>query len=207
MSRDVKVPQGPGDEGGGVEERTAVVDTQRRVEDPCPEFHGTYSCLDAGSVPWTWSSLFKPVQKVRSYTVWYVENMGWRGWMIERLRRGRGGGGRTRPGQPTPEQPAALQPGDLVEVRPIEAILATLDGRRRHKGLRWMTGMRTFCGSRYRVYKRVDRIMLETNGELRRMKDTVLLEGVVCDGLEFGDCDRSCYHFWREAWLERVPEE
>jgi hypothetical protein len=207
MSRDVKVPRGPGDHAVGAEERTAVVDAQRRVEDPCLECHGTYPCLDAGSVPWVWSHFFRPVQKVRSYAVWHVENMGWRGWMIEGLRRGWGGGRGTRPGEPPPGQPSALQPGDLVEVKPIETILATLDSRRRHKGLRWMTGMRKFCGGRHRVYKRVDRIMLETNGELRRMKDTVLLEGAVCDGKEFGGCDRSCFHFWREVWLERVPEE
>jgi hypothetical protein len=194
MSGDVKVPPGPGPNGGG-------------AEDCCLECHGTYPCLDAGSIPWAWSSLFRPVQKVCSYAVWHVENMGWRGWMTSTLRRWLGGGGRTHPPEALPEPRVAMQPGDLVEVKPIETILSTLDSRRRHKGLRWMTGMRKFCGGRYRVYKRVDRIMLETNGELRRMKDTVLLEGVVCDGKEFGDCDRSCFHFWREAWLERVPEE
>jgi len=38
----------------------------------------------------------------------------------------------------------------LVEVKPIERILATLDAHRRHRGLRWMTGMRRYCGGRYR---------------------------------------------------------
>ena len=99
----------------------------------------------------------------------------------------------------------ALQPGELVEVRSVEEILATLDRHRRHKGLLWMTGMRKYCGGQYRVYKRVERIALESNGELRNMKDTVLLEGVLCDGREFGGCDRCCFHFWREAWLKRIP--
>jgi len=98
-----------------------------------------------------------------------------------------------------------LQPGELVEVRPIDEILATLNRNRRCKGLLWMTGMRKFCGKRYRVYRRVARIMLETNGEVRTLKGTVLLEGVRCDGRAFGGCDRSCFHFWREAWLKRVP--
>jgi len=103
-----------------------------------------------------------------------------------------------------PQEVLALQPGELVEVRPIDEILATLDRHRRHKGLRWMTGMRKHCGQRYRVYRRVQRIMLESNGELRNMKNTVLLEHVMCDGREFGGCDRSCFHFWREAWLKRA---
>lgn len=70
-----------------------------------------------------------------------------------------------------------------------------------------MTGMRQYCGRCLRVYKPVDRIMLESNGELRKMKNTVLLEGAMCDGTEFGGCDRSCFHFWREVWLRRVTQD
>lgn len=44
--------------------------------------------------------------------------------------------------------------------------------------------------------------MLENNGEIRKLKNTVLLDGVMCENL-YG-CDRSCFHFWREAWLRRV---
>ena len=175
---------------------------------PCgAECHGTFPCLYTGSSRWPWSTLFKPIQKVHSYAVWYIENMGWRAWVG--LAPGRWTGRRVPrvrvEGLPAEPESAALRPGDLVEVKPVEMILATLDAHRRHKGLRWMTGMRRFCGGRYRVFKRVDRIMLETDGRIRRMKGTVLLEGVVCDGKEFGGCDRSCFHFWREAWLQRVP--
>jgi hypothetical protein len=101
----------------------------------------------------------------------------------------------------------ALEPGDLVVVKPVEEILATLDANRKCKGLLWMTGMSKYCGKRCRVHKRVGRIMLEANGELRSMKNTVLLEGAMCDGTAFGGCDRSCFHFWREAWLERVDTD
>ncbi len=176
---------------------------------PCSaECHGTFPCLHEGSRRWPWSPLFKPIQKVRSYAVWYVENMGWRAWVGLAPGRwtGRGVPRAHARGLPTEPEPEALEPGDLVEVRPIEEVLATLDTHRRCKGLRWMTGMRRFCGGRYRVFKRVDRIMLETDGRIRRMKGTVLLEGVVCDGQEFGGCDRSCFHFWREAWLQKVPD-
>jgi hypothetical protein len=99
-----------------------------------------------------------------------------------------------------------LEPGELVEVKPVEEIMAGLDKNRKCNGLLWMTGMRKFCGKRYRVLKRVEKILLESNGELRRMRNTVLLEGVTCDGNEFSGCDRSCFHFWREAWLKRVHE-
>jgi hypothetical protein len=32
-----------------------------------------------------------------------------------------------------------------------------------------------------------------------------ILDGVICNGTEdFGPCDRSCFFFWREEWLEKV---
>lgn len=97
-----------------------------------------------------------------------------------------------------------LKAGELVEIKSEEEILATLGGNQKNKGLLWMAGMRKFCGKRYRVFKRLETILLESSGEVRKMKNTVLLEGVMCDGREFYGCGRSCFHFWREAWLKRV---
>lgn len=180
-----------------------------RVNDePC---HGVMQCLCAGSKPRLASPLLRPWQRLRSYAAWHIENLGWRRGLarlsqsvmhrIGNRPNASGGDG------PHPVQDIlSLQPGELVEVRPIDQIMATLDGNRRHKGLLWMTGMRKYCGQQYRVHKRVERIMLESNGELRSMRNTVLLEGVMCDGSTFGGCDRSCFHFWREAWLKRVPQ-
>jgi hypothetical protein len=96
-----------------------------------------------------------------------------------------------------------LQPGELVEVKSQQEVQATLDEHGRHRGLLWMPGMARFCGNTYRVHKRVETIMLESTGELRKIRDTVLLAGVMCENL-YG-CDRSCFHYWREAWLRRVP--
>ena len=100
-----------------------------------------------------------------------------------------------------------LQPGEWVEVKSEAEILATLDEKMAYKGLRWMCNMRKFCGKRYRVYKRLERMLLESSGEYRKVKNTVLLEGVTCDGEEWFGCDRSCYHFWREVWLRRVEPQ
>jgi hypothetical protein len=110
--------------------------------------------------------------------------------------------------KPSPDEEVLnLKPGELVEVKSEQEILAMLDENNKYKGLLWMRGMRNFCGGRYRVYRRLERILLETNGELRQVKNTVLLEGVMCNGEEFYGCDRSCFHFWREAWLRRVKED
>ena len=95
-----------------------------------------------------------------------------------------------------------LQPGELVQVKSYQEISVTLDENGFNKGLLWMPTMQKFCGKKFRVYKRLKRIMIESTGEIRNIKNTVLLEGVVCEDLY--DCDRSCFHFWREVWLHRV---
>jgi len=178
--------------------------------------HGTFECLGSSSPPWRMRPVLRIYQRFASYLTWWLENLGWRGTLkqigAEGLRRksssadGRGFGN-VRRRDADESETLGLQPGELVEVKPIDEILATLNQKRRCRGLLWMTGMRKYCGKQYRVRQRVERIMLETNGELRGMKNTVLLEGVMCDGTAFGGCDRSCFHFWREAWLERVPAD
>ncbi len=171
--------------------------------------HGVVECLRGGSERWVLSPAAKPWQKLKSYLVWHIENFGlWRGLKVACLSlwtgRRRSLDAESHARNIASQEILDLQPGELVEVKSVDEILATLDGHRRHKGLLWMTGMHKYCGRRYRVRRRVQRITLESNGELRNMKNTVLLEDVLCDGREFGGCDRCCFHFWREAWLKRI---
>ena len=182
----------------------------------CRSCHGQFDCLQTCSTPRPMNRLFKLYQKVRSYAVWHFENIGvWR--TLSNVLIGRCP---TRCNIRDPRRALAeneklsddsevlgLKPGELIEVKSVDKILATLGPDRKHKGLLWMTGMRKYCCKRYRVLKRVENILLESNGDSRKMKNTVILEGVICDGSEFGSCDRSCFHFWREAWLKRVEEE
>ena len=103
-------------------------------------------------------------------------------------------------------EPLHMEPGEWVQVRSIEEINETLDGTQRYKGLYFMPDMERCCGGRFRVYKKVTTIKLEATGEIRLLRSpTVFLEGVYCNGERHGGCDRACFHFWREAWLERVP--
>jgi hypothetical protein len=101
------------------------------------------------------------------------------------------------------EEVLNLQPGELVEVKSEQEIAATLDSGGRLHGLVFSPGMRAYCGKRLIVFKRVERVYLEESKQMRRVKNTVLLGGVLCDGLLMG-CDRACFFFWREAWLRRV---
>lgn len=100
-----------------------------------------------------------------------------------------------------------LQPRELVEVKSEKEILETLDSRGKNRGLLFMPEMLKYCGKKFRVYKRLEKIILESTGELRKIRNTVLLDNVLCDGSMHLDCDRSCFHYWREAWLRRVKEE
>jgi hypothetical protein len=107
----------------------------------------------------------------------------------------------------TPVEVLNLQPGEFVEVRAKEEIADTLDSKGRNRGLRFSPTMLPFCGGRYRVLMRVNRIIQETTGRLFDTENTVILEKVTCDGHHrWGGCPRNAFHLWREIWLKRVNE-
>jgi hypothetical protein len=94
-------------------------------------------------------------------------------------------------------------PGDLVVVRPLEEILATLDEKGTLGKLPFMPEMREFCGRQFRVSRRAFKTCVD-DAEMRRLDDTVFLEEVRCSGEAHGGCDKACLIFWKEAWLQPV---
>jgi hypothetical protein len=103
----------------------------------------------------------------------------------------------------SPEETLGLQAGDWVEIKGEAEIMATLDKNFKNRGLVFSREMRAYCGRRFQVVKRVEKIFLEESGQQRRMKNTVLLDSIHCQGIDF-ECDRYCFFFWREAWLRKV---
>lgn len=101
---------------------------------------------------------------------------------------------------PAASAPALFQPGARVRVLDASAILSTLDMHGRHRGLSFEPDMLTHCGGRYRIERRVERIILETSGTMRQLSGTVALEGVDCCR-----CVRASPLYWRHIWLE--PEQ
>jgi hypothetical protein len=100
-----------------------------------------------------------------------------------------------------------LRPGEWVEVKSEAEIRRTLDANGKHRGLDFTEEMLGYCGGRFRVFKRVQRICMEGEGaEMRVLQNTVSLDGVICNGGSRA-CDRACLLFWREAWLRRVESE
>ncbi len=98
-----------------------------------------------------------------------------------------------------------MKPGDTVRVRSKEEILPTLDGWKRYRGCTFMDEMWKFCGGTYKVLKKVNHILDERDMKLKKCKDVVILDGLICHGSwPFKECDRSCFFFWKEAWLEKI---
>lgn len=100
-----------------------------------------------------------------------------------------------------------LQGGDLVRVRDREVIEGTLNQWRQHKGCAFMGEMWQYCGTVQRVMKRVQRFVDERDAQVHKTSGIVLLENVICQGTaDYGPCDRSCFYFWREEWLEKIED-
>jgi hypothetical protein len=102
-----------------------------------------------------------------------------------------------------PVEVLALRPGEWVQVKSEAEILATLNKDGKNRGLLFTNEMRSYFGKRLRVFKRVERIFLEESRQNRRLKNTVLLDGVYCTGVEM-ECDKACFLFWKEVWLQRA---
>ena len=98
-----------------------------------------------------------------------------------------------------------LKAGDLVRIRSREEIEATLDDWKELKGCTFMPEMWEYCGTIRRVLKPMARFLDERDYRVKKCKGIVLLEGGICNGtLGLGRCDRCCYLFWREEWLEKI---
>lgn len=96
-----------------------------------------------------------------------------------------------------------LMVGDLVRIKSIETIRATLDADGCLDGLPFMDEMATFCGNSLRVYRVVDKIYDYGRSRLmRRLDGCVLLVGLRCDGSAHGGCEAACYIIWKTDWLE-----
>jgi hypothetical protein len=120
--------------------------------------------------------------------------------------------GKVPAGQLTPlGQQGQIRPGDLVRVKPLEQILATLDTTNKNRGLLFDVELVPYCGKVCRVRNVITRFVDEKTGVMRTLKTpAVILEGVWCRSHYTTRklfCPRSIYPWWREIWLERIGEE
>jgi hypothetical protein len=113
-------------------------------------------------------------------------------------------------GAAVPRAQLDLQPGERVRVKRYAEILKTLDSNYRNRGLYFDPEMVPFTEHEYEVDRRQKQIIDERTGKMVRFKtDAIILKDVVCQA-RYAFCRRFCpraiYPYWREIWLERVPE-
>lgn len=113
-------------------------------------------------------------------------------------------------GAATPTRSLNLQPGELVRIKSHEEILQTVTEDNRNRGMYWDAELVPYCGGKYRVLKRVTKIIHEQTGQMQEMKTPcIILDSVVCEA-RYSPCRMLCpkqmYPYWREIWLERVED-
>jgi hypothetical protein len=92
-------------------------------------------------------------------------------------------------------------------VRSREEILSTLDPFKELKGCAFLPDMYQYCGTEQRVLRSMRHFMDERDYKLKKVRGVILLENVICNGTPtFGECDRCCFLFWREEWLEKIND-
>jgi hypothetical protein len=98
--------------------------------------------------------------------------------------------------------------GDLVEILSKEEILATLDEQGCVDGLPFMPEMFQFCGKRFPVravaHKTCD--TAHKTHKNRRLRASVHLADLRCDGAAHGGCEAACTLFWKDEWLKPVSK-
>ena len=137
-------------------------------------------------------------------------------WIYDRFKKPLGGApypwrvGCVPPGVKTPSATLDVQPGELVRVRSYAEILKTLDQNDHNRGMRFDAEMVPYCGGTFRVHDRVRSIINEKTGLMQHLRnDCIILQDVVCQACyakERRFCPRAIFPYWREVWLERIPE-
>jgi len=128
------------------------------------------------------------------------------GHLIDRFLKLMGRSDKLSPSK-TSSTTSSLKAGDLVRVRSRAEIQATLNPWGQLKGCMFMPEMLPYCSTTQRVLKRLERFVDERDYHVKKSQGIVLLGGLNCQGTsDYGRCDRNCFYFWREEWLEKIDE-
>ncbi len=153
-----------------------------------------------------WARFRKSISEVRAGNCGALEMAHRIGiWLWWRLRRALLGEHARGSNKSTPAESLNVNPGDLIEVKPIDGIVETLNETGRNRGLSFTPDMRLLCGQQRRVERRLEKIIVDGTGEMRQVTNTVYLEGAHCGcaHVAFGGCTRGEFSYWREIWLRR----
>lgn len=98
-----------------------------------------------------------------------------------------------------------MLPGDLVRIRPLPEILATLDAQGTLGGMPFQPEMMAFCGREARVFRCLDKIYdYGRTKHMRRLDGCVMLSKLRCNGSAHDGCEADCYLIWKTEWLQHA---
>ena len=92
-----------------------------------------------------------------------------------------------------------LKPGDLVEVKSLAEIKETLDANGRNRGMSFEPEMSRHCGKRFRVLAPIHKMISEETGKMVTLNNTVLLDGLTCEGICGANCPAPITFFGANA--------
>ena len=94
-----------------------------------------------------------------------------------------------------------------MRIKGLDEILKTVDRKNKNRGLSFDIEMVKYCGGTYRVLSRIEKIIHNKTGSMVPLpNDCIVLEGVTTQGDHHRFCPQNEFQFWREIWLERVPD-
>lgn len=111
------------------------------------------------------------------------------------------------PGNKKPAEKIIFKEGERVRIKSREKILETLNEHNKTGGCFFMQEMFDYCGTEQKILRKIDNFFDEASGTMRKSGTSYLLEGMHCSGKLTGyttKCDRYCYSFWKDAWLEKI---
>lgn len=185
---------------------TQVVAASRHISSR--EFGQYVEDVASGNVPLALSLKHVTLFYLRSFAIEILERLGLR---EKRLPPSPDAPpAKPRPPAHAPAAPSlGLAVGDLVQVRPREEILATLDPEGKHLGMSFDKEMYSYCGQTFRVTALIRRIIDERSGRMINFRsNSIILDELHCLGLGNPNrlfCPRAPLWYWREEWLRRAP--
>jgi hypothetical protein len=100
-----------------------------------------------------------------------------------------------------------LHPGERVKILSPAEIALTLNKNGKNRGLWFDREMLTYSGQEYKVMRKIERIIDDSNGQMIQMKTPCfVLDGVDCPGEHLRFIAQHDLPFWREAWLKRITQ-
>ena len=106
------------------------------------------------------------------------------------------------------KKPAKFREGDVVRVRSKSDVLSSVDTPNKFLESLFVDQILDYCGKQFKVYKILYHYFDEHKYRMFKVIEPLyILDGLICygeDDMFEVKCNRSCYLFLHETWLEKV---